>query len=128
MHNAIDEKMGDKKNLAIGLGNVAIQQLVIGALSAAERNLRRRIDLCREIEDEFREAIGHQELGRVLSYRGEWQEAEQELDKAIELFEKEQQCSMQKVLFGHTAPCVSCSWQGKRLQYSIENRISEIGN
>ncbi len=42
MQNAICEKMGDKKNLAIGLGNVAIQQLVIGALSAAERNLRRQ--------------------------------------------------------------------------------------
>ncbi len=27
---------------------------------------RRRIDLCREIADEFNEAIGHQEFGRVL--------------------------------------------------------------
>ncbi len=57
-----------------------MMQLHIGALSAAERNLRRQIDLCREIADEFDEAIGHQELGRVLSYRGKWQEAEQELD------------------------------------------------
>lgn len=67
-------------HLATGLGNLAILQLVIGALSDAERNLRRRIDLYREIGDEFNEAIGHQELGRLLSYRGLWQEAEQELD------------------------------------------------
>ncbi len=66
MQNELREKMGDKKNLAIGLGNVAQQQLVIGALSAAERNLRRQIELCREIADEYREAIGHQNLGRIF--------------------------------------------------------------
>lgn len=83
-----DEKHGRKKHLAIGLGNVAQQQLVIGALSEAERNQRRRIDLCREIEDEFSEAVGHHELGRVLSCRGTWREAEQELDLAMSIFEK----------------------------------------
>ncbi|MGE5375937.1 MAG: tetratricopeptide repeat protein [Bacteroidota bacterium] len=82
------EKASDKESLAIGLGNVAQQQLVIGALSTAERDLRRSIDLCREIADEFCEAIGHQELGRVLSYRGAWQEAEQELDNAIAIQQK----------------------------------------
>src|SRR3972149_3043403 len=66
--NVLQEKAGNKKNLAIGLGNVAcMAQIYIGALSDAERNLRRRIDLCREIADERSEAIGHQELGRVLS-------------------------------------------------------------
>jgi tetratricopeptide (TPR) repeat protein len=81
--NEPDEKSGNKQGIAIGLGNAATQQLVIGALKEAERNLRRRIDLSREIEDEFREAVGHQELGHVLSYRGAWQEAETELDAAI---------------------------------------------
>jgi tetratricopeptide (TPR) repeat protein len=85
----LTEKMGHKKNVAIGLGNVAsMAQIHIGALNAAERNLRRRIGLCREIADEFNEAIGHQDLGRVLSYRGAWQEAEQELDKAQKIFDK----------------------------------------
>ena len=83
------EKMGDKKNVAIGLVSVASGALLpIGALSAAEGNLRRQIDLCREIADEHGEAYGHQVLGRVLSYRGTWQEAEQELDKGLELFLK----------------------------------------
>jgi tetratricopeptide (TPR) repeat protein len=76
-NNIYSKKAEYKKNLAIGLGNVATGHLVIGALSAAERNLRRQIDLCREIADEGWEAIGHQELGRVLSYRGMWQDAEE---------------------------------------------------
>ena len=88
MQNALQEKRDSKRNLAAGLGNVATQQLVIGVLSAAERNLRRQIDLCREIADEFLEAVGHHELGRVLYYFGAWQEAEQELDKGLELFLK----------------------------------------
>ncbi len=55
---AIYEKQGNKEHLAIGLGNVAYQQIAIGALRAAEANLSRRVALCREIEDEFREAVG----------------------------------------------------------------------
>jgi tetratricopeptide (TPR) repeat protein len=89
MQIAIREKQGDKKNLAVGHGNYAMEQLVIGALKDAEHNLRYRIDLCREIEDEFNEAIGHQELGRVMSYRGAWQEAEQELDLSLKFDTKQ---------------------------------------
>jgi len=85
---AISEKRGDKTNLAIGLGNVAQQQLVIGALRAAEANLRRSIALCREIEDAFQEAIGHQELGRLLAYRGAWDEADDELATAEAVVDK----------------------------------------
>jgi tetratricopeptide (TPR) repeat protein len=85
---SISEKRNDKTNTAIGLGNAATLQLVIGALSAAERNLRRRIELCREIADEFREAVGHEGLGCVLSYCGVWQEAEQELRVALKLFDQ----------------------------------------
>ena len=82
MHNALQEKAGEKKNLAIGLVNLASKNRDLGALTEAERNLRRRNDLCREIASGFDEAIGHQDLGRVLSYRGAWQEAEQEFDRA----------------------------------------------
>ena len=64
-------------------------QLPIGALRAAEANLRRSIALCREIEDAFAEAVGHQELGRVLAYRGAWAESEEELATAMAMFEKE---------------------------------------
>jgi tetratricopeptide (TPR) repeat protein len=89
MQNALQEGMGRKDNLASGLENVADDQLKIGRLRDAELNLRRSINLCREIAGEFGEAIGHHELGRILSYRGAWQEAEQELDLAMSIFEKQ---------------------------------------
>jgi tetratricopeptide (TPR) repeat protein len=86
----IDEKNNDKStSAAITLGNVAyMAQINIGALSEAERYLRRSIDLSREIKDESNEAIGHQQLGRVLSYRGAWQNAKQELTISTKYWEK----------------------------------------
>jgi len=77
--NVVDEKGGNKQGIAIGLGNLADDGLKIGALRAAEANLRRLIALGREVEDEFTEAVGHRELGRLLAYRGAWAEAEEEL-------------------------------------------------
>jgi tetratricopeptide (TPR) repeat protein len=102
-HNAIYEKRGDKKNLATGLGNLATQQMAIGALQAAEANLRRQIALGQEIEDEFREAIGHRELGRLLAYRGAWEGAEEELAAALALFEKGRQVQSQCVVWAYRA-------------------------
>ncbi len=101
--NDVDEKRGDRKGVAIGLGNVAAQQLIIGELKAAEQNLRRRIEICREIKDEFREAVGHQELGRVLAYRGQFAEAERELDVAFEMFGKQQAVQSQSVVSAYRA-------------------------
>jgi len=75
----IREKQGVKKSVAIGLGNLADDQLKIADLAAAEENLRRSIALCQEIEDEFSEAIGHRELSRVLAYLGRFEEAKKEL-------------------------------------------------
>jgi hypothetical protein len=76
----LDEGESDEQNLAIDLGNLAcMAQIHIGALRAAEANLRRGIALCREIEDEFLEAAWHQELGRLLVYRGAWAGSEEEL-------------------------------------------------
>jgi tetratricopeptide (TPR) repeat protein len=80
------EKASDKEGLAIELGNISqLAQLPIGALMEAECNQHRKINLCHEIGDEFNESVGHQAVGRVLSYRGMWQEAEQELDAAISI-------------------------------------------
>jgi tetratricopeptide (TPR) repeat protein len=84
----IDERRGDKENHAIVLSNLAQHQLPNGALQAAEVNLRRSIALCREIEGEFWEAVGHAGLGRLLVYRGVWVEAEGELSTACDWFEK----------------------------------------
>ena len=100
---AIREKQGVKKSIAIGLGNLATLQLAIGALQAAEANLRRRFALCREIEDEFREAIGHRESGRLLAYRGAWGEAEDELAAALTMFEKQRNVQSQGVVWASRA-------------------------
>jgi tetratricopeptide (TPR) repeat protein len=81
---AIREKQGDKKNLAIGLGNLAYQQIILGELAAAEGNLRRQIGLCQEIGETFHESWGHQELGRLLAYQGAFDEAARGLDAALE--------------------------------------------
>ena len=86
--NAIDESRGNKKGVAIGLGNVAQDQLKLGELAAAERNLRRRIELCREIGDEAREAIGHQELGRLLAHQGAFDEATSQLRASTAYWER----------------------------------------
>jgi len=102
--NAIDEKRGDKRNLAVSLGNVAFMaQLPIGELRAAEANLRRSIALCQEIKDEFHEAIGHQELGRVLAYRGAYAESETELAKALRIFEQQEQLQLQGIVWAYCA-------------------------
>ncbi|MCK4764772.1 MAG: hypothetical protein KAW12_21415, partial [Candidatus Aminicenantes bacterium] len=95
------EKQGSKKNLAIGLGNVAhMAQLPIGQLCAAAGHLRKSIELYIAIETKFDEAIGHRELGRALAFRG-WVRglknhnpsgrnttAEDELDKSTAYWKK----------------------------------------
>lgn len=83
------EKAASKKAIAIMLENMADDQLKIGALMQAEHSLRHSINLCREIGDEEPEETSiQQELGRVLSYRGLWDAAEQELLIAKGVFDK----------------------------------------
>ncbi|MCB0164923.1 MAG: hypothetical protein KDI79_11895 [Anaerolineae bacterium] len=100
---AILEKLGDKETLPTPLGNLAQQQLPTGALRAAADNLRRSIALCREIEDRFWEAVGHQELGRVLAYGGDWAEAKTELETALEQFTAENVIQSQGTVWAYRA-------------------------
>lgn len=101
MHNALHEKAGDKKNLAIGLGNLAyMAQIQIGALAVAEHNLRRKIDMN---VNEFDVAVGHRELGRLLAYRWEYKEAESELSTALSIFESQSNSPSQGVVWAYRA-------------------------
>ena len=86
MASNLDESQGDKRGLAVGLGNLADDQAKLGELAAAERNLRRGIELGREIGDEFQVAVGHKELGRLLPYEGRFDEAAEELETALAEF------------------------------------------
>jgi len=99
----IDEKLGNRKGVATVLGNLAHQQLAIGDLTAALSNLRRRIDLCQEIKDEFREAVGHQELGRLLAYQGKFEESEKELRKSLRYDKEYNQKQGQSIDWGYRA-------------------------
>ncbi len=100
----IDERLDDKNNLAITLSNLAQSaQLSMGALQAAETNLRRSMALCQEIENEFHEAIAHVELGRLLAYRGAWSESEAELKHGLQSFEQQNHIQCQGLIWAARA-------------------------
>jgi tetratricopeptide (TPR) repeat protein len=88
LQSKLYEKGGDKVAVAIGLGNAAQDQFLIGRFSASTAHLRKSIALCREIKDEFKEAVGHQELGRVLAFQGKIKGAEEELAQSTAYWEK----------------------------------------
>ncbi|MGK7909936.1 MAG: TIR domain-containing protein [Synechococcus sp.] len=92
-----------KRRVAICLVNLADDQFKIGALQAAEVNLRRAIALGQEIENEFQEAVGHSELGPLLAYQGDWGAAAEELDRALELFGKVNTVQYQVVTWSYRA-------------------------
>jgi tetratricopeptide (TPR) repeat protein len=98
--NEMAEKLGNKWNLAIGLGNLAgMAQIPLGDLKSAESNVRRSIGLRKEINDKFQEAVGHSWLGLLLTYQGKSEESEKELTKALELFIKKDQVQFQGVVW-----------------------------
>ncbi len=102
---AVREEADNKKDLAVGLGNIAIQQIILGELAAAENNLWRSIKLSSEIMNEFREAVGRQELGRLFSYRGAFNEAESELKIAQDLFDRHGRTNFVSVVRAYHALC-----------------------
>lgn len=99
--NSTDQ--GHKHNHAVGLSNMATQQLAIGALRQAEMNLRRSIVLFRENEEPLDEAAPHAELGRLLTCRGAWAEAEAELAAALARFEEAQELQPRSVIWAYRA-------------------------
>lgn len=99
--NAIREKLDDKKNLAISLGNLADDQLKIGMLRAAEASLRRRITLCEELEHEYREAVGRQQLGRLFACRGAWPESDVELTTALKMFGEQKAAQTRGIVWAY---------------------------
>lgn len=86
-HNTLCEKRGARRSLAIGLGCLAqLVQAPLGLLAASEQNARRSIALCHQIKEDRSEAIGRQDLARLLCYRGEPEAARMQLGKALFLF------------------------------------------
>ena len=77
-----DEEFKDEEALIYDFGNLANAQLHIGIIKSAEQNMRRRIELCNEIQNEQLGFVTNAELGHLLSYRGSWNESEQQLSTA----------------------------------------------
>ena len=103
MGNGLDEKAADRLNLAIGLSNLATTQRSLGQLAAAEQNLHRRIALCREIDDEWREATGHLELCCLLSHEAAFDRAAAEADTALAAFTKVGDTQGQGIVWAYRA-------------------------
>ncbi|HZI19012.1 MAG TPA: SEFIR domain-containing protein [Pyrinomonadaceae bacterium] len=80
----ITEGWGDGLRVAMSLLTKGTMEPLLGELAGAESDLRRGIELSQGRGSY--EAIGRLELGRVLAYRGAFDEAAVELDLAAGLF------------------------------------------
>lgn len=100
---SLTERQPEKKNLAIDLANLAYHQMATGKLYAADSSLTGCINIYRSLQDEFGEADGHQERGRVLAYCGRWEEAAAELTTALTMFERWQQVNWQSITWAYRA-------------------------
>jgi len=80
--------LGGQNDFITLLGNLAGQQIVVGALRPADSNLQRALAICKEIESNG--ANGHHFLGQTLTIRGLWKKAEKELSLAYDLFKEEE--------------------------------------
>jgi tetratricopeptide (TPR) repeat protein len=77
----------NKKNVANELWNLAVQQQVIGKLSASEQNLQDCLALCQEQHDAFNQAKVHQYFALLRTYQGDFPAASKHLDEALSLFQ-----------------------------------------
>src|SRR5437660_3670745 len=83
----LNREQENKENLANELWNLAVQQQVIGKLSASERNLQDCLALCREQHDAFNQAKAHQYFALLRTYQGDFPTASNHLDEALSLFQ-----------------------------------------
>ncbi|MCP4358501.1 MAG: tetratricopeptide repeat protein [Chloroflexi bacterium] len=120
---AISEKQGDKRNTAVSLGNLADDQIKIGALAEAADNLCRSIELCQEIEDRFEEASEHMEYGRLLTYCGDWAKSAAELDTVLELFTTESNIQSQGIVWAYRALSTLLQGDGAAAQNAAQGAL-----
>ncbi len=78
------EKLENRENVAISLGNLALDQIRLGELAAAERNLRHGVEFGRSSGERYPGWLGTSELGRLLLLEGRFDEASDILDEADE--------------------------------------------
>jgi tetratricopeptide (TPR) repeat protein len=131
INDIYENAIKNKQYLAIGLGNFAyMAQIPIGELDAAESNLRRSIEICREIKDEFWKATGYREIGLLFAYRGKFKESKNELISALELFTKLDKVQAQCVVFAYRSiRSLFMSNVEEALSYAIKAReLADVEN
>jgi tetratricopeptide (TPR) repeat protein len=87
--NEMDRMRPDKEGYAIGLGNLAQDQMLVGSLKKAYSALKQKIEICKSsYAYQDQNAIAHRELGRLWIYLGNWYEAQIELSLSLSYFRK----------------------------------------
>lgn len=124
--NDIDQKRGNNGGVAVGLANLAAQHVSMGALRAAEANLRRSTALAQGKKDELQEAIGHAESGRLLAYRGAWAEPETELAAALGLFERRKHAQGQGVVWAYRTLRELLRLRHAALRGNLKSEIADL--
>jgi tetratricopeptide (TPR) repeat protein len=122
--------------LAVGLCNFALMaQIPIGELDTAEVNLRRSIEICREIKDEIDEASGHEQLATLLAFKGKYDESENEDEIAMKIVKNERiqwQCqvwisdSRRFLLTSNTEKALKSAITAYDIAYSSQNEGDRI--
>ena len=95
------ESKGDEELLVVLLGTAAGVQARLGRLQAAERNLRRLVDMTRKLGREPEEAVARNRLGLLLSHRGAFDDAVKEFDAAYERVKEMGDRQVQSVCFSY---------------------------
>ena len=133
----IDEKRNDKVNIAIGLVAAASAAYIpLGMLAKSVHDLQRSIKLFREIGDEFKEAVGHQELGRVMAFVGEADESANQLEAATAVFTKlnalQSQCvtwayrAERALLMNDSQAALAAAQQAHKIATGRQNELDRI--
>jgi len=86
-------------NLAITYRNLAGDHAKLGEFKVSDKYMQQSIALSFKSRDEFGKAIGYRELGRLLCYRGQFEEAEAALDSALNSFEEQKVIQPQIVVW-----------------------------
>ena len=81
----LEQTTGDTINFAIGIGNLGHNQIRLGELKSAEKNLQRKIELCNKAKDNLQEASGHLEFSHLMVHMGLYGRAVEELNIAHKL-------------------------------------------
>ncbi|MEN6425238.1 MAG: DUF4062 domain-containing protein [Phycisphaerales bacterium] len=86
--NAIRERRGPNSESANGLSTLAECRVSLGQLKQAESNLQQCIRICATIRDPW-EGVGHQELGLLLVYMGQFDQADRALESALDVWSEQ---------------------------------------